>query len=178
MRPRVLTALLVLFTAIAFLAQPVYAQQEVVRSWVEYDFGEQITFNTEIKSSSPIKTAIIFFQAHSDTHTSVGLGSVEKIKDDLYRLSYTHPLEDYRLRSFSRVDYHWEVATDDDEKQLLAKNSFNYVDNRYRWNSLEEKPFKVYWFDETGDVEFAQSVIDAAEFGYKKADDLLPVTMQ
>jgi hypothetical protein len=27
---------------------------------------------------------------------------------------------------------------------------------------IGEKPFKVYWFDETGDVEFAQSVIDAA----------------
>jgi hypothetical protein len=168
---------MVLLTAIAFLAQPVYAQQEVVRSWVEYDFGEQITFNTEIKSSSPIRTAIIFFQAHGDTHTGVGLGSVKHIKDDIYQLSYTHPLKDYRLRSFSRVDYRWEVNTAAEENQQLAKNSFDYVDNRYRWNSLEVKPFKVYWFDETGDVGFAQSVIDAAESGYNKANNLLPVTI-
>jgi hypothetical protein len=126
MHPRVLAALLVLLSTIAFIAQPVDAQQEVVRSWVEYDFGEQITFNTEIRSSSPIITAIIFFQAHSDTHTSVGLGRVENIKDDLYQLSYTHPLEDYRLRSFSRVDYRWEVSTADEEKQQLAENSQLY----------------------------------------------------
>jgi Peptidase MA superfamily len=176
MHPRILAALLIFLTTMTFHPHSVHAQQEVVRSWVDYDFGKQITFNTEIKSSAPIKTAILFFQAHGDTHTSVGLGSVEKIKDDLYRLSYTHPLEDYRLRSFSRVDYRWEIATDENEKQQLATNSFDYIDNRYRWNSLEEKPFKVYWFDETGDVEFAQAVIDAAQAGYKKADDLLPLT--
>jgi Peptidase MA superfamily len=177
MHRRVLTALLVFLTTLPFHPQAVYAQQEVVRSWVDYEFGEQITFNTEIKSSEPIKTAIIFFQAHGDTHTSVGLGSVESINDGLYRLSYTHHLKDYHLRSFSQVDYRWEIATAEEEKQQLATNSFDYIDNRYRWNSLEEKPFKVYWFDETGDVEFAQAVIDAAQAGYYKADDLLPVTI-
>jgi Peptidase MA superfamily len=174
---QVLTALIALLATFTYIAQPAYAQQEVVKSWVEYEFGEQITFNTEIKSSTPIKTAIIFFQAHSDTHTSVGLGRVENIEDDLYRLSYTHSLEDYRLRAFSRVDYHWEINTGGENIQQLAKNSFDYIDNRFRWNSLEEKPFKVYWYDETGDIEFAQSVIDAAQSGYNKADDLLPVTI-
>ncbi|OGO37653.1 MAG: hypothetical protein A2W35_08510 [Chloroflexi bacterium RBG_16_57_11] len=177
MHSRILAAWLIFTSAVTFMSQPTYAQQKVVRSWVEYKFGEQITFNTEIKSPSPIETAVIFFQALNDTHTNVGLGRVEHIEDDLYRLSYTHPLKDYRLRSFTRVDYHWELTNSEEDKQQLAINSFDYVDNRYRWNSLEEKPFKVYWFDETGNVKFAQSVIDAAQAGYKNADDLLPVTI-
>jgi hypothetical protein len=175
MRLRALSTWIIVTISITWIARPVSAQQQVVKSWVDYSFGEQITFNTEVKSTSPIEVAVIFFQALSDTHTSVGLGKVESLGDDLYRLSYTHPLKDYRLRSFSRVDYRWEVSTADEGKQQLAENKFDYVDNRYRWNSLEQKPFKVYWFDNTGDVTFAQSVINAAQAGYKKADDLLPV---
>lgn len=177
MRLRICAALLVLFTFTAVLAQPAEAKQEVVKSWVDYDFDDQITFNTEVKSASPIETAIVFFQAHNDTHTSIGLATVEKTGDDLYHLSYTHPLADYRLQAFSRVDYRWEITTAKEGKKQLANKSFDYIDNRYRWNSLEEGPFKVHWFDDAGDLEFAQDVIDAAQEGYYKAEDLLPVTI-
>jgi hypothetical protein len=69
------------------------------------------------------------------------------------------------------------VTSVDQDKQRLAERSFDYIDNRYAWNSLEEKPFKVHWYEGTGDVHFAQSVIDAAQDGYRTADDLLPVTI-
>jgi hypothetical protein len=177
MRFRIYTASLILLTFAFALARPAYAQPEVVKTWVEYEFGDQITFNARVKSKSPIETGIVFFQAHNDTHTSIGLGTVQKIGDDLYQLSYTHPLEDYRLRAFSRVDYHWEITQAEEEKQQLPEESFEYIDNRYTWNSVEETPFKVHWYEGTGDVRFALSVIDAAQGGYKAADDLLPVTI-
>jgi len=177
MRCRIRTAFLVLLAIAALHAQPVLAQVEEVKSWVEYEFNDQITFYTRFKSTSDIETAIVFFQAHSDTHTGVGLGTVKKLEDDLYEVSYTHNLEDYRLRAFSQVGYHWEITTAEEGKQQLAPKTFEYIDNRYSWNSLEEEPFKVYWFDATGNVEFAQSVIDAAQAGYHAIEDLLPVTI-
>jgi hypothetical protein len=153
------------------------AQVDEVKSWVEYRFGNQITFHTRFFSPSKIETAILFFQARNDTHTGVGLGTVKHLAGDLYEASYTHKLEDYRLRAFLQVDYHWEITTTGDGKQQLAPKTFDYIDNRYGWNSLEEEPFKVYWFDATGNVEFAQSVIDAAQAGYHAIEDLLPVTI-
>lgn len=170
-------ALLIMLAIALGLPHPIFAQAEVVETSVEYDFGNQITFNAQIKSTSPIETAIVFFQAHNDTHTSIGLATIEKTGEDFYNLSYTHNIDDYHLRAFSRVDYHWEVNSTQEDKQRFSEESFEYIDNRYSWNSLEEKPFKVHWYEETGDVQFAQSVIDAAQAGYKAADDLLPVTI-
>ena len=176
--PRRFCAALLFVLAITIsLPQPTCAQREMFKTWVEYDFGNQITFYTQIKSTSPIETAIVFFQAHNDTHTSIGLATVEKTGDDFYKLSYTHKIEDYHLRAFSRVDYRWEVNSAKEGKQRFPEESFEYIDNRYSWNSLEEKPFKVHWYEETGDVQFAQWVIDAAQAGYKQADDLLPLTL-
>jgi hypothetical protein len=177
MNYRFYLALLILLSSAAILTQTVYAQQDDSDAEVEYIFDKQITFQTEIKSESPIETAIVFFQAHNDTHTGVGLASVNKIEDNLYRLSYTHSLEDYRLQPFTQVDYHWEITTADGNKQKLGGKSFEYIDNRYPWNSLEEKPFKVHWYDDAGDIHFAISVIDAAQDGYNKAVNLLPVTI-
>jgi hypothetical protein len=168
---------LLLLAIAALPARPAMAQVDEVKSWVEYRFGNQITFHTRFFSPSKIETAILFFQARNDTHTGVGLGTVKHLAGDLYEASYTHKLEDYRLRAFSQVDYHWEITTTGDGKQQLAPKTFDYIDNRYGWNSLEEEPFKVYWFDATGNVEFAQSVIDAAQAGYHAIEDLLPVTI-
>jgi hypothetical protein len=177
MHRRLCAALLILLASAMIPGRPVFAHVEAVKDWVEYEFGDQITFYSQVESTTPIETAIVFFQAHNDTHTSIGLGTVKEIGDDLYQLSYTHPLEDYRLRAFSRVDYHWEITQAEDKKQQLPEESFEYIDNRHSWNSLEEKPFKVHWYENTGDVQFAQSVIDAAQNGYKAAYDLLPVTI-
>jgi len=44
MHSRILAAWLIFTSAVTFMSQPTYAQQKVVRSWVEYKFGEQITF--------------------------------------------------------------------------------------------------------------------------------------
>jgi hypothetical protein len=177
MRSQSWMIILILLSLTFLQAHPALAQARVDKSWVEYEFGDQITFHTRLESPEPIETAVVFFQAHKDTHTSIGLGTVKKIGDHLYHLSYTHPLEDYRLRAFSRVDYHWEITPADGSKHQLPTESFDYIDNRYSWNSLEEKPFKVHWYDETGDLRFAQSVIDAAQAGYQAADDLLPVSV-
>lgn len=174
---RVWVALLITLALGVSTPRSCFAQAEILTTRVEYDFGNQITFLAEIKSSSPIETAMVFFQAHNDTHTSIGLATIEEMGEGLYRLSYTHSIETYRLRAFSRVDYHWEVNSAEKEKQQFPQESFEYTDNRYDWNSLEERPFRVHWFDETGDVRFAQSVIDAAQAGYKAADDLLPLTI-
>jgi hypothetical protein len=177
MRCRICLASLLLLAMVALPARPAMAQVDEVKSWVEYQFNDQITFYTRFYSPSKIETAIVFFQAHNDTHTGVGLGTVKKLAGDLYDVSYTHKLEDYRLRAFSQVDYRWEITTATDGKQQLAPKTFDYIDNRYGWNSLEEEPFRVYWFDATGNIQFAASVIDAAQAGYHAIENLLPVTI-
>ncbi len=173
MRRRATFSLLINFVLAIWTVYPARAQAQFVESWADYRFGERITFYAKVRSSAFIDTAHVFFQAHADTRTVVGEAQIQAQEEGLYLLSYTHLLADYHLRAFSQVDFRWEVVISNGEKVNSPAYEFFYEDNRYEWNSLEENPFRVHWFE--GDVPYAQSIIDAAEKGFFQAQTLLPI---
>lgn len=173
MRRFVLLLLTTLILLGATGSRIVYAQTRVTNTWVVYDFGEKITFLAELQSDLPIETAIIFFQATNDTHTNVGLASVEPLEDGKYKLTYVHHLDDYTLRAFSHVGYRFEIAPKGGDVYRSPIAQFYYEDNRLNWNTLEESPFKVHWHE--GDIQFAQSVLDVTQSGLKEIHQLIPL---
>lgn len=173
MRRRAIVSLLInVFLAIG-LFSPASARAQFIESWAEYHFGEEIVFYARLRSEDPLTSAHVFFQAHADTRTVVGEAQIQAQENNDYLLSYTHLLADYHLRAFSQVDFRWEVVNSNGEKMNSPAYEFFYEDNRYQWNSLEESPFRIHWFE--GDVPYAQSVIDAAERGFFQAQTLLPI---
>ncbi len=51
---------------------------------------------------------------------------------------------------------------------------FDYVDDRYPWQSLEGDNLRVHWY--AGDMAFGQSALDAARAGLQSIAALLPVS--
>ncbi|MDI6696995.1 MAG: peptidase MA family metallohydrolase [Anaerolineales bacterium] len=173
MRRLAIVSLLINFFLALRVFYPASAQAQFVESWAEYRFNEEIVFYARLRADAPPTSAHVFFQAHADTRTVVGEAQIQAQEDDVYLLSYTHLLADYHLRAFSQVDFRWEIVAADGEKMNSPAYEFFYEDNRYQWNSLEESPFRVHWFE--GDVPYAQSIIDAAEKGFFQAQTLLPI---
>jgi len=149
------------------------AQTTPIETSYQYQTPDWITFTAVAESEQTIETAIVFFQAESDPHTSVGLAAVQKLDDGRYSFSYTHKMSDYFIRAFSTIDYHWEWVTADGARRQSGAEQFYYDDNRFDWTSIEGKTFKLHWYE--GDVVFGVSVLNAAKAGFEKAQFYLEI---
>lgn len=146
-----------------------YAQS--IETWVDYHYGEEIVFHALIPSDIQIVTAIIFIQATNDSNTIVGLADIHQKEDQIYELEYTHELSDYTFPAFSKIEYHYEITYKDNETFITPLKMLYYEDNRIKWNTLEEAPFKVHWYQ--GDIQFAQDILDTAQTGLQQIQGYL-----
>ncbi|MBN1146954.1 MAG: hypothetical protein JXA78_06850 [Anaerolineales bacterium] len=146
--------------------------QEFQDMQATYLFGDQITFQARFLSEIPAQTAMISFQATNDPHTNVGLASVEMLEQGVYEVTYVHKLADYSLQAFSYVTYHFEVTLEGGEIVKSLPMEFYYEDNRFAWQERQEGPFRVHWYE--GDIQFAQLVLDTAQGGLMRIQNLLP----
>jgi hypothetical protein len=170
----------IVLIAFTFSLTPAYAQVESLHTDVEYSFGEVIFFKAYVQSATPVKAAVIFFQAENDTRTNVGLAEVHLLGDGSYALGYVHHLSDYSIRSFSSVRFHWELTLEDGKGFESTTEKFVYLDNRFEWQTLQksiqtDKTLVVHWYK--GDVKFAQTVLDVADAGQERIQDLLTLVM-
>lgn len=156
-------------------AAPAWSAPQVSDLQATYEFGQVITFTARLESDQPVKSATLFFQAQNDTRTTLGEAAIEAQPDGASRLRYIHSVGKYNLRAFSWVDYHWEITPQNGPVYRSPAARFYYRDNRFAWNSLEEKPFRVYWY--AGDLQFAQDVLDAAQQGMIQVQNLIPLPM-
>jgi hypothetical protein len=148
-----------------------FAQSGMIDSNAEYTFGERITFQAKLSSDTPVESAVIFFQAEGDAHTNVGLVTVKSTDAQTYQLSYVHNLAEYYIRPFSYISYRWEITPTQGEIYRSPSYRFFYEDNRFDWKTLDEKPFRVHWYQ--GNLEFAQGVLDVAQRGLASIQGIL-----
>jgi hypothetical protein len=166
-----LLLLLSLLINLVIAGPPAFAQSPEVESSVSYQFGEQITFQAVVRSERPVEAAAIFFQAQNDTRTNLGEVEVTQLDASSYQLTYTHQMAFYAIRPFAQVEFRWEIEFLGNENYSSPKFSFFYRDNRYDWQQLEEKPFRVFWYQ--GDKAFAQNILDTAQEGLKQLERIL-----
>ena len=171
MKHRIHILMFAVFLVVAVFPEVVFAQVRIIDASVEYTFGERITFHAEVNSDSPVESAIIFFQADGDTHTSVDLATLNPVGDETYQLIYVHNLADYAIRPFSYVSYRWEITPKQGEIYQSPSYRFFYEDNRFDWKTLDEKPFRVHWYQ--GNLQFAQSILDVAQRGLTSIQGIL-----
>ena len=171
---------LIVLIAFAFNPTPAYAQVESLHTDVEYTFGDVIFFKAYVQSATPVKAAVIFFQAENDTRTNVGLAEVHLLSDGSYALGYVHHMSDYTIRPFSSIRFHWELTLEDGTSYVSIPEKSMYLDNRFAWQTLQksitpEMTLIVHWYQ--GDLQFAQTVLDVADAGQKRIQDLLALPM-
>jgi len=172
MRVRILVMMIL---SLAALTMPGSVQAKVtsLNTDVFYIFGESVYFKAIVTSNEPVKAALIFIQADGDTHTSVGLAQVKDLGDRQFELTYLHRIMDYSFRPFSTIHFHWELTMDLPEAYSSPEEDFIYLDNRFKWELLEEGKFRVHWYD--GDIQFAQEALDIAQKGKDHIQSLLPM---
>lgn len=142
---------------------------QVTDTSVEYTFGEKITFQARIKSTAPIQNVVILFGGEEDTYTESGQANISP--DGL--VTYDYDLSNHPIRTFSRVDYRFRVSLQGDGVFTSPFYHFYYEDNRFDWQTLDERPFRVHWYE--GDISKAQSVLDVARTGLQRVQQLLNV---
>lgn len=180
MSRRLLSILLTALLALSFTRGIAYAQVESLHTEVEYNFGELIFFKAYVQSSTPVKAAVIYFQADNDTHTNVGLAEVHDLGNGSFALGYIHHMSDYAIRPFSSVSFHWELTLEDGTPYVSLGERFNYLDKRFPWETLQKvipgnKTLVVHWYQ--GDLQFAQNILDVADAGRERIQDLLALPM-
>jgi hypothetical protein len=173
MRGRLLALFIAaVLTLMTLQTRPARAMFQAGQPEVQYTFGEKITFQTEVQSSAPLQEATIFIQADGDAQTEVRTATVTPLENNIYQLSYTYDLAERPLRAFSNIGYWFQVKAQGVEDYTSPRSSFYYEDNRVKWQTLEESPFRVHWYE--GEIAFGQSVLDVAKAGLQRVQSLLP----
>jgi hypothetical protein len=180
MSRRLFTIFLIQLLILPFASGIAHAQVESVHSSVEYTFGELAFFKAYVQSDIPVKTAVLYFQAENDTRTNVGIAEVHPLGEGSYALGYVHHMSDYSLRPFSTVKFHWELTLEDGSTFESSPEESNYLDDRFNWKTLQKTTPKgetlvVHWYQ--GDRQFAQNILDVADAGRERVQDLLVLYM-
>ncbi len=163
----------ILFTTIFLLsgfAHPKLTRAEDVQvsdTSVDYTFGQKITFHARIHAAAPIQKVIILFGGKDDTYTESGQAAISP--DGL--VTYDYDLSSQPIRTFSRVDYRFRVNLEGGEVFTSPYYHFFYEDNRFKWQTLDQKPFRVHWYE--GDISKAQNILDVARNGLERVQQLL-----
>jgi hypothetical protein len=144
------------------------AQQvvEIQETKVDYSFGGQVTFWAKTNLEKTPERVQIFIKSLNQKDTIVDEVSV---RDNEF--VYVHDLVNYPLPAFSEIQYWFGVKMPGEQAFVSPKFSFYYDDNRYSWQLLEDKPFRVHWYE--GDLAFGQMVLDTAQNSLKRANQLL-----
>lgn len=149
-------------------------QGQITDLQAEYQFGSQLKFTAQLVTSEPVKQAFIFYQEENAPHTTVEPADISAEGPGIYELSYQADLLNNPVRAFSTLEYRFEATLQSGEVLRSDPASLTYIDNRFDWQVLEEKPFKVYWTQ--GEVPFAQKALDAAQTGLERVRSLATLT--
>jgi hypothetical protein len=158
--------------SLAYPPQPAYANTRLIDSHVNYIFGQQITFQARFESTIPIQQVAVLFSAQGDPHTESGIATLQANGEAVFKFD----LKNYTLRPFSKVQYRYRLELEQGEPYLSDFLSFDYIDNRFDWQKLDDAPFRVFWY--SGDIAFAQDVLDVAQQGLQRSQTLLPVELK
>ncbi|HLE52866.1 MAG TPA: peptidase MA family metallohydrolase [Anaerolineales bacterium] len=169
-RPLCLILVLLILGLIIPLPLPAYAQTEVevLVEQPDYTFGQQIRFQATIQSAEPIVKVLVLTQTGDQADMLFIPASV----DSQGKISAVLDLRQQPLRAFSNVDYWYHVTFQNGETATSPGYSFYLEDNRFQWDSLTSPPFVAHWY--TGDITFAQEVLNIAQAGLKRAQEFLP----
>ena len=163
--------LAVLLIALACLAAaPANAQAQIDELSWEYQFGDHILFKARLQSDQAVESAFLFAGEKGGTRTFVEAAKVKALGEGIYELEYDFDLAEHPLRAFTPVEFRFEVKPVGGGVTSSAIEQLEYTDNRFAWQQLEEKPFRVYWYE--GGLAFGQEVLDVAQASLKKAQNM------
>ncbi len=153
--------------AILLTAFPARADFGISNPTVDYTFRESLHFQANLKTDQPVDEVLVLFGAQGDPHT---VSNAVNLAPD-GKLSLDYDLTNNQLRPFSTIQYRYRVVFQDGSASTSPYFQFKYQDNRFQWQVLEDKVFRVHWHE--GDAAFAQRILDVAQEGLTKVKSLI-----
>ena len=134
---------------------------------VTFTFGEEIHFEVRFDPAEAVKEATIFYRPkwqQGETFTAPLVFAPGGAA------TFTHNLKQTPLPPFVEIFYWFRLTLKDGTAYTTPSFAFTLEDNRFRWQSMENPPFRVHWYE--GSTAFAQSILDAAAQGLVQAQEL------
>jgi hypothetical protein len=137
---------------------------------VSQEFEHSVVFLAHIQSEIELDTIYLFIQPEggsTDLQTVNTSGNGE--------VAYEYNLQDSAIRPFSKVDYWYRVVLKSGLQVDSQHYSFDYIDNRFDWQTLSDNTFIVHWYDR--ELAFGQYALNTANTGIQSAQAYLPVDL-
>lgn len=151
------------------LAAPTAAQNTAgKRLQAEYQFGQYILFQTTFETGTPPASVTLILQVQGEPASRSAPAA--QAEDTVWEVDYD--LNEHPIRAYSTLVYWFVAELENGESYETAHASLLYADNRFEWQSRSDGPFEVHWYQ--GDAAFAQALIDVAQLGLEKTQQLLP----
>lgn len=136
----------------------------------EYNYGEVIVFEAMLDSEEAVDEVSLFIQPEGAGTTQL----VPAIIDPQGAIIATYDLRENPLPVFSQVEYWFWVDFITSDGIESEHDRFFYQDNRFDWETLGDEQFEVHWY--SGDIAFAQRVLNTAQTGQLRAKSYLPLS--
>lgn len=141
---------------------------EIREVQVNYLFGVQVTFSARVQTAAPVQEAWLLFQSAGDPN-------VHPVRLNLApdgRVIYRHSATDGALRPFAPIRFWYRIVLADGQSYTSPPYTFQYVDNRVPWQTLEDEWVRVHWY--AGELDFGQTAFDIAHVGMQRISEIVP----
>lgn len=143
--------------------------QPVTDVTLEYQFGSSLQINAVISQIADYSSFALILQPDGQSSRTLSF-----VPESNGQVIIFHDLEVDPLKPFARVYYWFELVNLDGSSVTTPSYWFDYLDNRYTWQTSETELFQISWVD--GDAAFGQKLQKIARDGLEEATTLLPVT--
>lgn len=135
---------------------------------LDYEFGSTIKISAEITQPAEFSSMLLILKPDGQSPRQL---SIEADPESL--VSITYDLIQQPIQPFARVYYWFELTRPDGTIHTTSSYWFDYLDNRFTWQTNQSDLFEVSWVD--GDDAFGLKLQEIAREGLKKATTTLPV---
>jgi hypothetical protein len=129
---KVISILLCIFT----YNQITIAQDAITHKYI---FGQSMTFDLTIDDAAAYEDYTLFIDGSELTVTSHSVNPTGNA------VMFSRNLRDQPLPPFSYITYWWEYTDSDNNLVTTQKKTFQYTDNRFKWQSYSDGDINIFW---------------------------------
>jgi len=141
---------------------------DVVEVEARYQLGDALQIQARIIPNAPLAEAFLFYQADGATTEVLSI-----TPDSRGRFDIQIDLSQHTIPPFTRVFYWFHLVAGEGEEFTSPSYWFDYLDNRFEWQSLEDEAFRIHWYGE--DMVFGQTILNTAHAGLKSVQEIIPL---
>jgi hypothetical protein len=122
----------------------------VLASEHAYTFGHDLRFHLQAEADAPIQSIVLSYRTSDTLDTVVVDLPIEPATT--IDVDYVHRVDERYIRPFVEIAYWWTIADAAGGKLITDSQTFEYVDDRFDWQSLSDGGVALYWYDSAASI--------------------------